>query len=72
MSKKISVELSDIEYENLKYTLGDFKRVTRDSYYRFVKTDYEYSKDLINKERHDAALNLYKKLVEDIREDNKI
>ena len=66
MSKKINVELTDIEYENLRYTLGDFKRITRDSYYRFVKTDYQYSKDTTNKERHDAALSLYKKIVEDL------
>jgi len=72
MSKKINVELSDIEYENLKYTLGDFKRITRDSYYRFVKTEYVYSDDITNKERHDSALGLYKKLVEDLQEDNKI
>jgi hypothetical protein len=65
MSRRINVELSELEYENLRFTLGDFRRITRDSYHKFVKTGYEYSVDVTNKEKYDVACSLYKKLVED-------
>lgn len=65
MSVKINTELTIQEFENLHYILGDFRRITRDSYYRFVKTDYTYSNDLTNKERFEIAESLLKKLVED-------
>lgn len=66
MSKKITIELTEDEIKNLRFVLGDFKRITQDCYYRFVKTEYTYSNDSTNKERYNIACNLYKKLVEDI------
>lgn len=65
MSVKINTELTDEEFANLHYVLGDFHRITRDGYYRFVKTDYTYSEDKTNKTRYQIAENLLKKLVED-------
>lgn len=65
MSIKIDAELTNEEFEALHYALGDLRRITRDQYYRFVKTDYTYSNDLTNKERFEIAESLLKKLVED-------
>jgi len=67
MSVKIIAELTNEEFVNLHYVLGDFRRITRDSYYRFVKTDYTYSADGTNKERYQIAESLLKKLVEDTK-----
>lgn len=68
MSVKINTELTNGEFESLRYSLGDLKRITRDQYYRFVKTDYQYSECLTNKERFEQAQSLYKKLVEDTKQ----
>jgi len=65
MSKKITVELTNEEFKTLHSVLGDYKRITRDQYYRFVKTNYVYSECPLNKIRFDEAQSLLKKLVED-------
>lgn len=67
MSRKVTIELSDIEIENLRYAIGELRRVTRDSYYRWVGHGYEYSNSPVNKERYEAAESLFKKLVEDLQ-----
>jgi len=67
MSIKINTELTEEEFKNLNFILGDFRRITRDQYYRFVKTEYTYSECSINRERFEIAQNLLKKLVEDIK-----
>ena len=64
MNVKINAELSEDEFYNLYCVIGEFKRITRDQYYRFIGTGYAYSDSLHNKEIYDIACSLYKKLVE--------
>jgi len=65
MSVKLDAELTDKEFKNLHHVLGEFRRITRDHYYRFVKTNYCYSESEHNKEIYFIAESLLKKLVED-------
>jgi len=64
MSYKINVELDEKEMYNLWHALGEFKRITRDQYYRYVGCEKQYSDSLHNKEMVDIADSLLKKLVE--------
>ena len=53
MNVKINAELSEDEFYNLYCVIGEFKRITRDQYYRFIGTGYAYSDSLHNKEIYD-------------------
>jgi len=63
--KEINVTLTEEEVHNLWCVLGEFRRITRDQYHRFVGTGYAYSDSVHSKEIYDIACSLYKKLVED-------
>lgn len=65
MNVNVNAKLTNEEFKTLQFILGDYKRITLDQYYRFVKTNYTYSDCSINKERFEVAQNLIKKLVED-------
>ena len=62
--KEINVTLTEDEAYNLWAVLGEFRRITRDQYHRFIGTGYAYSDSLHNKEIYDIACSLYKNLVE--------
>jgi hypothetical protein len=62
--KQINVTLTKKEVHHLWSVLGEFRRISRDQYHRFVGTGYAYSESLHNKEMYDIACSLYKKLVE--------
>ncbi|NBO99134.1 MAG: hypothetical protein EBU90_03270 [Proteobacteria bacterium] len=64
MNYRISTELDEKEMYNLWHVLGEFRRITRDQYYRYVGTEKQYSTGLHNKEMLDTAESLAKKLVE--------
>lgn len=64
MSYKINTELDEREMYNLWHVLGEFKRITRDQYHRYVGREKQYSDSLGNKEMVDVADSLNKKLVE--------
>jgi len=65
MSVKLDAKLTDKEFKNLHHVLGEFRRIARDHFYRFVKTNYCYSESEHNKEIYLIAESLFKKLVED-------
>lgn len=65
MSIKINADLTEEEFNTLYCILGDYARITRDQYYRFVETEYTYSFDLVNKKRFEEAQCLLNKLVEE-------
>jgi len=64
MNVNITAVLTSEEFNTLHSLLGDYKRITRDQYYRFVKTEYVYSNDEHNKEKYEEAQSIYKKIVE--------
>jgi len=68
MSYKINAELDEREMYNLRHVLGEFRRITRDHYYRYVGTEKQYSTSSHNKEQLDIAESLIKKLVEGYKE----
>jgi len=67
MNYKINAELNEKEMYNLWHVLGEFKRITRDQYYRYVGTEKKYSDSPHNKEMVDIAESLIKKLVDDYK-----
>jgi len=65
MSIKINADLTEEEFNTLYGILGEYARITRDQYYRFVETEYTYSFDPVNKKRFEEAQCLLNKLVEE-------
>lgn len=69
MFYRVNSAFTEEEIFELKQVIGEFKRISRDQVYRYVKGSYESSTDVVSNKRLEVATSLLEKINLAVKED---